>query len=457
MTMDVLVNFALVMLFVLIGGVFSGTEMAIVSLRESQIEQIETEGEKGEKIGRLVRNPNMFLSAVQIGVTLAGFFSSAYGAQTLAPALAPVLVSIGMPAEPADTTAFILMTIFIAYLSLVFGELVPKRMGMQNSVSMTRVVAPPLGAFSNLMRPVIWLLSKSTNAVVRLLGGDPNANDEAVSVEEIRSMVKSSDQIEASHRAILTDVFDAAERTVVEVMKPRTETDFLEGEATIAEALDVVRDLPHSRYPVFGEDVDDIIGFVHLRDLISVRDHRDLTVSSIVRDITMYPGTVQVLQALNEMRGRNDQIAIVVDEYGGTAGLVTMEDLLEEVVGDIYDEYDRGPMDPEDSVLHEAHHFEVEGGLILQEFRDQTGLELPDNGTYQTVGGFIMARLGRVAEVGDPVSMNGFVLTVSSMDGRRISRVLVTRAKDALDPTNAGATAASQAAAAESSPAAARD
>ena len=182
---SVLVNFALVLLFVLIGGVFAGTEMAIVNLRESQIDQLEESGDRGVKTAEMVRDPNQFLSAVQIGVTVAGVLSSAYGASTIAPAVVPLLTNLGLPERTAGTAALIGMTLVIAYLSLVFGELVPKRLAMQNALGMTRIVGPPLQLFGQLMRPVIWLLAGSTNLVVRLLGGDPSANREAVSAEVV--------------------------------------------------------------------------------------------------------------------------------------------------------------------------------------------------------------------------------------------------------------------------------
>jgi len=426
MDLTTLANFLLVVLFVIIGGVFAGTEMAIVNLRESQIKQFETSGPRGQRIAELVRNPNRFLAAVQIGVTVAGFFSSAYGASTIAPDLVPWLRSLGLSAGLAGTASLVLMTLVIAYLSLVLGELAPKRLAMQNAVGMTRVVAPPLNAFARLMRPVIWLLSKSTNAVVRLLGGDPHAYTEAVSVEEIRTMVSSSEGIAEGHRRILQDVFDAAERTVVEVMRPRPEVNFMAADNSITAALTSIHELPNSRYPVYLEDSDDIVGFVHLRDLFRTPDRDTTTVGEVARPILMFPGTVQVLRALAQMRREGQQIAIVVDEYGGTDGIVTLEDLLEEVVGEIYDEYDNSRQ-PEDSADREGGVYEVDGGLILQEFAQLTGITLPDNGSYQTVGGFVMAQLGRVARPGDHVEVSGHVLAVVDVERRRIGRVRVTR------------------------------
>ncbi|MGO2824461.1 MAG: hemolysin family protein, partial [Brachybacterium alimentarium] len=318
----VLVNIALVLLFVLIGGVFAGTEMAIVNLRESQVKQLEESGTRGERTAELVRDPNQFLSAVQIGVTVAGFFSSAYGASTIAPSLAPVLEDVGVPAGTASTVALIGMTLVIAYLSLVFGELVPKRLAMQNAMGMAKVVGPPLSLFGTAMRPVIWLLSTSTNLVVRMLGGDPHANRESVSAEEIRSMVRSSDALDQAESRVLADVFDASERTVVEVMRPRHQVHFLDGQQTVAQTREEIRATGYSRYPVTGEDLDDILGFAHVRDLLLVDDPGSTRMADLARPIEHIPGTVEVLQALNRMRAHADQIAVVVDEYGGTDGIV---------------------------------------------------------------------------------------------------------------------------------------
>lgn len=425
MDLDTLLNVLLVMVFVLIGGVFAGTEMAIVNLRQSQVQAIEEGSPRGAKTAALVRDPNLFLSAVQIGVTVAGFFSSAYGASTIAPDLAPVLVGWGIGEQAASTLALVGMTLVIAYLSLVFGELVPKRLAMQNAVGFTKVLAPPLGGFAVLMRPAIWLLSVSTNGVVRLLGGDPKAHQEAVSAEEIRSMVTTSETLEDTDRHVLQSVFEAAERTVVEVMRPRPEVNFLDGEATVDEALRELATKPNSRYPVTGRDTDDVLGFIHLRDLLTVED-RAAAVSTIAREITVLPGTVDVLQALGRMRSSGNQIALVIDEYGGTDGIVTLEDLLEELVGDIYDEFDDGLV-PEDTALRQGQETEVDGGLILQELAQQTGIALPDDGSYETVGGFIMARLGRVPDEGDRVEAEGASLEILVMEGHRVGRVRVTR------------------------------
>ncbi|MDY0914051.1 hemolysin family protein [Rathayibacter festucae] len=428
MDLDTLLNIGLVVLFVLIGGVFAGTEMAIVSLRESQVRAIEASSERGRRIAELVRNPNTFLSAVQIGVTLAGFFSSAYGASTIAPDLVPPLESLGLSNGAASTVALILMTLVIAYLSLVLGELVPKRLAMQKSVAFTKVLAPPLNTLARLMRPIIWLLSVSTDAVVRLLGADPREKGESVSADEVRDMISSNTEIAEDSRQLLADVFRADDRRVAEVMRPRPDVDFLRGDLPVAEGYAEVLGRPHSRYPVVGENRDDVLGFVHVRDLMAAfpeagRDGTASSVADITRPILAVPGTTKVLAALRTMRQDGHQIAVVIDEYGGTDGIITLEDLLEELVGEIYDEYDGARQDVDAKAAEQLQ--DLDGGMILEDLEELLGIELPE-GPYETVGGYVLDRIGRVAVVGDTLVVGDHVLRVAETDRYRISRVTLT-------------------------------
>ncbi|MDQ0770408.1 putative hemolysin [Pseudarthrobacter defluvii] len=419
-----LVNIALVLGFVLLGGVFAAAEMALVSLRESQVRRIEKSGDTGARTAALARNPNRFLSTVQIGVTLSGFFSAAYGASAIAPDVVPLLETIGLGAAAAPVS-FIGMTLLVAYLSLVLGELAPKRLALQSPVAFTRVLAPPLIALSHAMRPVIWLLSESTDAVVRLLGGDPHARRPSVTSEELWDMVAENEMLEESSRHILADVFGAGDRTLQEVMRPRTEATFIDGAMTITDARSMVRDGPYSRFPVIGRSPDDILGFVHIRDLMPGDEAQDRRpVRDIVREILAMPGTNRVLPSLSRMRKANQHIALVVDEYGGTDGVVTLEDLVEELVGEIYDEYDTGA-EHEDRVRMANGTIDVDGGLILQEFTAASGIALPE-GHYETVAGFMLDRLGRLPAAGDRVQIAGYVLTVLGMDRLRIARIRVT-------------------------------
>jgi len=421
-----LVNFLLVLFFVLLGGVFSGTEMALVSLRESQVRQMEKAGKRGARIAALAGNPNRFLSSAQIGVTLSGFFSAAYGASTIAPDVEPLLEGLGL-GRAAEPVSFIGVTLVVAYLSLVLGELVPKRLALQSAVGFTKIMGSPLSVFSQIMRPAVWLLSVSTNAVVRLFGGDPHAKREGISSEELWDMVAQNDMLEEDSRSILTDVFGAGNRSLQEVMRPRTEVTFIDGGLTIAAARSMLRDRPYSRYPVIDRTPDDVLGFIHFRDLMPRDDRNDeVRVRDIVREILPLPGTNRVLPSLSRMRKLGQHIALVVDEYGGTDGIVTLEDLVEELVGEIYDEFDTGT-DAEDRVSVGNGSVEVDGGLILQEFESATRISLPD-GHYETVAGFIMDRLGRLARTGDKVEISGHVLTVTAMDRLRIARIRVTPA-----------------------------
>lgn len=416
---DLLGNIALVIAFVLIGGVFAATEMALVTLRDSQIATIAARGRRGQKVAALARTPNVFLSAVQIGVTVAGFASAAFGATSIAPALAAVLESWGMPESAALSVATVALTLVIAYLSLVLGELVPKRLALQRNAQFAYAVTPILGGFAILVRPVIWLLSVSTNALVRLLGGDPSKTADAVSDEEFREIVATQDGLAEEEKRILDDVLSLRGRPVSSVMRPRPEVVALDATAPLAETATRARELPFSRYPVVDTSIDDIVGFIHVRDLFDAAlVTPDASVQSIIRPISYYPSTARVLPALSRMRAAGDHIAVVVDEYGGTDGIVTLEDLLEEVVGEIFDEYDTD-IDP--AVANDS----VDGRLGLPDFQELTGLELP-RATSETIGGLVTELLGRLAVVGDRVDLPGASIQVTAVDRRRVSRIRVT-------------------------------
>ncbi|BFM24466.1 putative hemolysin [Microbacterium testaceum] len=416
---DLALNVALVVVFVLIGGVFAATEMALVTLRESQVNALASRGKRGQKVADLARNPNTFLSAVQIGVTVAGFASAAYGASSIAPSVTPLFVSLGLEQGAAATVATIALTLVIAYLSLVLGELVPKRLAIQRNAAFAYTVAPVLNGFAKLMRPVIWLLSISTNLLVRLLGGDPDKTGEELTEEELRDIVSSHEGLPDDERRILDDVLSLRDRHVSEVMRPRPEVVTLDAGGTIAEAAERVRDLPYSRYPVAEQTIDDVVGFVHVRDLY---DEPGRPLSAVMREIRYIPSTARVLPTLTAMRADGSHIAVVVDEYGGTDGIVTLEDLVEEVVGEIFDEYDTDAEQP----LSEGEHGTVEGRLNLQDFEEATGVPLP-RGASDTVAGFVVERLGRLARVGDTVEVEGATLQVSGVERRRVSQLLVTR------------------------------
>jgi putative hemolysin len=427
---DLWLKILVVLLFILIGSVFVLTEIAFVSLRESQVHQLAGQrGRRGQLVAKLSHDPNLFLAAAQIGVTFAGFLSAALGGATLEGELSPVLEGWGLSPGVAGFTSLLLITMVISYFSLVLGELVPKRLALQSPERISLATAPALSAWSRLMRPVIWLLSASTNLVVRLLGGDPKAARGAMSEDELRSIVVSHEELDDEEREILDEVFTMNERQIREIMVPRTEVDFIDASVPVLRAARQVAGMPHSRYPVVKGSADQVVGFVHVRDLLdlALKGSSD-RVGEVAREVLMLPSTKPALSALTEMRNEGQHLAIVVDEYGGTAGIVTLEDLVEELVGDIRDEYDL--VTPE--TTRTGSVVEVDGLLNLDDFLDETGLELPE-GPYETVAGFVVNRLGRVPRVGDSVAVDGHLLEVIVVEGRRAARITVTPGQ--LEPT----------------------
>jgi putative hemolysin len=415
------VNIALVLGFILLGGFFAASEIALISLRESQMRALAERGRSGATVAQLAADPNRFLSAVQVGVTLAGFFSASFGAAQIAPVLADALEGAGLQPNPAYAVAFVGTTLTIAYLSLVLGELVPKRLAMMSAEKISLLVARPLDLLASALRPVIWLLSVSTNAVVRLLGRDPHAQREDIGPEELRSLVAEHQSLSVKERDMVVGMLSVGERTVDEVMTPRTEVDFIDANMPLEEARVYVTEREHSRYPIIGEDADHVLGFLHVRDLLTPPPTAR-EVGDLIRPTVFFPGSKPVLGALSEMQGENNHLAIVVDEYGGTDGIVTIEDVLEEFVGQIRDEYDLIEIESSTSLDDD----EVPGLLGRADAAKVFGEELPE-GNFDTLGGFILERLGRIAEVGDTVRWDERILEVIAIDGRRVDLVRVSR------------------------------
>jgi putative hemolysin len=412
----------IVAILILIEALFVASEMALVSLRESQANALAETGRKGERLRRLLSDPNRFLSAVQIGVTLTALGSSAFGEVTLADAAAHGLEDAGLTSLLAGIIGFAGVFVVITYTTLVIGELAPKRIALQRAEGTALRVAGFIDRFAMLSRPVIWFLSKSTDVVVRMLGGDPTINREAITEEELRDLVAAHESLSSDERRLIDEVFAAGERQVREVMIPRTEVEFLDAGLTVARAATIAANSPHSRYPVYRGSHDEVVGFVHVRDLFAAGRASGTRVADVLRPVKMLPGTQKVLVALSEMRREGHHLAIVVDEYGGTAGIVTLEDLIEEVIGDIRDEYDEARPQSRRLLTGEI---DVDGLLNLDDFEEETGVRLPD-GPYETAAGFMLARLGHLADVDESVEVEQVRLTVAGLDGRRIARIRVT-------------------------------
>jgi magnesium and cobalt exporter, CNNM family len=419
----VLLDVVIVLVIASIGGFFAGAEMALVSLREGQVRSLAKRGRRGVKAARLVADPNRFLSAVQIGTTLATLVSGAFGADTLAGLLRGWFVRQGISSDVAGPLAFGIVTLCITFVTLVLSELAPKRLALQRAMPLALFAAPTLDVIARLARPVVWLLSISVNVVVRLLGGDPRQGRQAMTEQELRDLVTGTQALSADERRIVGEVFDAGKRQIREVLRPRTEVEFLAAGITVGEAARIAASVPYSRLPVYQDSYDNVVGFVHIRDLLGpAAPPRTALVDAVVRPIKFLPISKTVLSALSEMRRERAHLAIVADEYGGTAGIVTLEDLVEELIGDIRDEYDTGEAPATKLPQGEV---EVDGLLNLDEFAEQTSIRLPE-GPYETVAGYVLAALGELPAPGDAVGIPGYTITVTEMDGRRIARLRVT-------------------------------
>lgn len=419
----------LVLVLVVVNAVFAGSEIALVTLREGQIRRMETRGPGGRTVAKLARDPNRFLATIQIGITLAGFLASATAAVALA---RPLVEPLGFLGRYASPVAIVLVTVVLSFITLVLGELAPKRIAMQRAEGWALMVSRPLDLLATLTRPVVWLLGVSTDLVVRLFGGDPQAEREDVSEEELREMITSRGDITPEQRQILDGAFALRERRLREVLVPRRDVDTVSVGAGADEALARLAEWGHSRAPVvrFG-DMDDVVGVVHWSDLIGRRDE---DVADLAREVLQLPDTLSLTVALRRMTEGRQQLAMVIAETGAVGGIVSLEDLLEELVGDITDETDPDP--PEVDRLA-GGAFRLPGTFPVHELLD-LGVEITDRpeGAYVTVAGMVLVLLGHIPDgPGDRVDLGGWTAHVTEADGRRIDEIQLSPNRSAHPPT----------------------
>jgi putative hemolysin len=407
----------LVFVLVLVNAAFSGTEMALVSLREGQLQRLEQRSSTGALVARLARDPNRFLATIQVGITVAGFLASAAAAVSLAEPLERRLDFLG---GAARAVSIVVVTILLSYATLVIGELAPKRVAMQRAERWALLSARLLSAMAMLTRPVVWLLSRSTDVVVRIMGGDPSVTREEVTEAEIRELVETQASFTAKQRLIMEGAFDISERTLDEVLRPRPDVFVLDADEPVADALQELAASGHSRAPVAHDGkLDEVVGMVHLRDLLGPGDR---PVREVAGELAAFPETAAALDVLHEMQVRRLQLALVVDEHGAAAGIVTIEDLVEELVGEIYDETDRDVVgvrrEPDGSLV-------LPGRFPVHDLED-VGVHGMPEGSYATVAGLVLDVLGRVPEApGDRVTVAGRTIEVLAVDGRAITEVRI--------------------------------
>jgi putative hemolysin len=408
----------LVFLLILVNAVFTGSEMAVISLREGQVQRLERESRSGRVLARLTRDSNRFLATIQIGITLGGFLASAVVAIYLSRPLVEQLGFLGGAAEPVAT---FLTTVVLTFVTLVLGELAPKRIAMQRAEGWGLLVARPLDMLSQFSRPAVWLLGKATDGVVRLAGVDPHAQRDEVTPEEIRDMVAAQQEFSAEQRTIISGAFEIADRILREILVPRRDVLTLPSGRPAAAALRALIDGGHSRAPVIGPaGLDDVIGVVHLRDLVGATG----PVDELARPPLFLPETLRVTDALKQLRAERQPLALVVDERGAIDGIVTIEDLVEEIVGEIYDETDR---DVAATVREADGALLMPGSFPIHDLPD-VGFQghHQEEGDYTTIAGMVLAKLGHIpTEPGEIVTLPEFTAEVTEVTGRAITEVRV--------------------------------
>ena len=429
---SIILKLLLLFVLVIINAFFAMSEIAIISLNDNVVDkQAEDGNKKAKKVKKLTENPSNFLSTIQIGVTLAGFLTSASASSSFAAGLTEKLVALGTPvsAKVINGISVVLITVIMSYFSLVFGELAPKRMAMQKPEKIAYSVVGILLVVKTITAPFVKVLSASTNLIVRLCGFDPNANEESVTEEEIRMMVDVGQEkgvIEDIQKEMIDNIFDFDDIDVSDIMTHRTDMFAVEDTDSLEQVVSISIEHGYSRIPVFHEDPDNIIGIVYIKDLlkyISSSLPKDKGPKDVMREAYYVPFSKSCGALFNEMCEKHMQMAVVVDEYGGTAGIVTMEDLLEAIVGNIQDEYDN---EDEEIVEVSENVFTIDGTAYIEEVNELVGDIIPE-GDYDTLGGFLISRLGYLPKDGDmtEVEFKNLKFTILNVEDRRIGKIRV--------------------------------
>jgi CBS domain containing-hemolysin-like protein len=418
-------------LLVLANGFFVAAEYSFVRVRETQVDELAKTGSASARLAaRIGDRLDEYIAAAQLGVTLASLAIGWIGEPAVAALIAPLFGWLRDGAEPLfHVLAFAIAFAIITYLHLVIGELAPKYLAIQRALRVALACAYPLDLFYRIVRPFNWLVSRSANAVVRGLGIQPHGALDVHSDAELKMLVAASARqgvLQESERVIVGNALDFADTIVRQVMVPRTEIVAVPEDLDLAGLVAMARQTHFSRFPVYREDLDHIVGVVHVKDLVGVDRASHAKAHDLMRRLPAIPETLRLDQAMAEFRRQRTGLAVVIDEFGGTAGLVTLEDVIEQLVGEVRDEFEQGEVQ---RIREEAPGtFVIDGLVALDDLRDRLGVRLADE-SYDTVGGLVFGRLGRVAEIGDAVEVEGYRFAVTAIDGRRVSQVRVQRAK----------------------------
>lgn len=418
---SMLISFFAILFLIVVNGVFSGTEMALVTLRESQIEKLKKESKAGEAVAELANDPNRFLATIQVGITLAGFLASAVAAIAISDPIGEFVGSILQPIEGLATfSALVIVTLVLSYVTLVFGELVPKRVAMHRPEKWALLTAQPLLVLNSIFSPVVRLLSRSTDSVVGVFGVKPGEGPERINRQELRDMVLAHQAITDEHRSIMRGAFEVSERRIGKVVSPRQSVFSLRADMQCGEALLLLAGTEFSRAPVTEDDnLDSVVGVVHMRDLLNARKNK--LVRNVMREALMYPESSLVLSVMQAMQQNRVIMVVVVNEYGGVSGIATLEDLVEEIVGEIYDDYDHIVTD---AAVPQDGYLTLPGSFPIYDLHE-VGVNVED-GPYATLAGFMLHHLNEIPDrAGQSFEYGGRSFNVSKMSSRRIEEVIV--------------------------------
>lgn len=426
-----------IILLISINAFFAASEIAILSVKQSKIKPLLEKSNKSANIvNKYLEEPSKFLATIQVGITMAGFFASALSAKTLAVKFGEVLKksNIMVLNQFADTISFIIITVIVAYITLVLGELVPKRMALQKSDKIALFAARPMAFVSKLAYPIVKLLTSTTNLVVKLLGGSIKYDSQQITEEEIRLMINVGEEkgiIQETETEMINSIFEFDDTIVKEVMTPRTDMIVININAEMEEILNIIVEEHFSRIPVYMDTIDNIIGILYVKDLFGIiRKDGELEISlkDIIRDANYVSEYKKIDELFRDMQKSKNHMAIVIDEYGGTAGLITIEDLLEEIVGNIFDEYD-------DEVLEfeqiDDKTYIVNGMLSLDEVNHIMSLDLPEEDLeFDTISGMVLSLSGKMPEVGDEVEFDGIRFRIEEVEDKRITKIRVIKSDE---------------------------
>lgn len=426
-------------ILIFINAVFASAEIAVISMNDNRMDKMAAEGDKRAiKLSRLTDQPSQFLSVIQVGITLAGFFGSAFAADNFASKLTNGLLKLGtnIPPSTLNTISVIIITLILSYFTLVFGELVPKRAAMKNAEKLALFMSGLLYFIAKVFAPLVWLLTASTNGILRLLGIDPDSEDEEVTEEDIRMMVDVGSEkgsINANEKEMIQNVFEFDNKTAEEVMTHRTEVDILWLDETDEEWAQKITKSRHSRYPVCDGSADNIIGVLNVKDYFRLKDKsRENIMNKAVKSAYYVPETVRTDVLFQNMKKTRNHFAVVFDEYGGMSGVISMNDLLEQIVGNFDDDY----LNPEPPSIEKIDDdtWKIKGSAYLEDVSKQLGISLPDE-DFDTFGGLVFGVLGIIPEDGSTMELDeyGLKIKVTEIKGRRLETAIVYKSQDSSD------------------------